>query len=150
MTGSATDWTLGFLVTQAPAWSKLILRDDAGKAKDHTTALLTRVRSGAGWRPVPRLALYGDAEYLRVGSEGEAMNFGRLSFLGELFPSPVSVLRFGTVVDTAGKVTYNFGIGYYGFKALRVDIGYSHNAFAEVGHEFGTTRYLFLIIGTAF
>ena len=78
------------------------------------------------------------------------MNFARGNLLAEYFPTPVMALRAGAIVDSAAKVTYNAGIGYYGFSAVKFDFGYSRNAFTEVRHEFGTMNYFFLILSTAF
>ena len=150
LAGLNPQWTAGFLVTQAPLWSNTKFVSDGTTDREKATTHLTRVRGGVGWKPRPTLGLYADAEYLRVSSDGASMNSARGILFGEYFLTPTLALRLGTVVDSAAKVTYNFGVGYYGLKGVNFDVAYSHNAFAEVAHEFGKTDYLLLIVSTSF
>lgn len=143
-------WTAGMLMTQAPLWSKANIFHGGSKSTESSHALVSRYRPGIGWRPTPSLGLYLDGDYIRVATKDAKMNFARGNLLAEYFPIPELALRAGVIVDSAAKITYNAGLGYYGFRAVKFDLGYTRNAFAEVRREFGTMNYLFVILSTAF
>jgi hypothetical protein len=150
LAGLNEKWTAGMLLTQQPLWSRAKIFSAGEKSTESGKALVSRYRTGVGWRPTPSHGLYLDGEYLRVSDKAATMNFGRGNLLAEYFPTPVVALRAGAIVDSAAKITYNAAAGYYGFQAIKFDVGYSHNAFAEVRHEFGRMHYFFAIISTAF
>ncbi|MDZ4347771.1 MAG: hypothetical protein U1E51_35635 [Candidatus Binatia bacterium] len=143
-------WTAGILMTQAPLWSDAEIFSGGVKTTDSSKTLISRLRPGLGWRPTPAFGLYVEGEYIRVANKDAKMNFARGNLLAEYFPTPVVALRAGAILDSAAKVTYNAGFGYYGFSAVKFDVGYSNNAFAEVRHEFGKMHYLFVILSTTF
>jgi hypothetical protein len=150
LAGLNEKWTAGMLLTQQPLWSRAKIFSAGEKSTESGKALVSRYRTGVGWRPTPSHGLYLDGEYLRVSDKAATMNFARGNLLAEYFPTPVVALRAGAIVDSAAKITYNAAAGYYGFQAVKFDIGYSHNAFAEVRHEFGRMHYFFAIVSTAF
>jgi hypothetical protein len=148
--GLNDQWTAGLLMTQEPVWSRATILSDGSKTRVSSTTLLSRFRTGVGWRPLPTFGLYVDGEYLRAANKDAKMNFVRGNLLAEYFVTPVLALRAGAIVDSATRVTYNAAIGYYGFSVVKFDFGYSRNAFAEVRREFGAMNYFFAILSTAF
>jgi hypothetical protein len=150
LAGLNEQWTVGMLVTQQPLWTNAEISSGGVSSTDTSKALVSRYRTGVGWRPSPSLGFYLDGTYLRVANKDARMNFARGNILAEYFPTPVIAMRAGMIVDSAAKVTYNAGIGYYGFSAVKIDVAYTRNAFMEVRHEFGTMNYFFLILSTAF
>ena len=49
----AADWTAGIFLTQAPVWSSSETKTDSERTKQKLSTVLTRLRGGLGWRPVP-------------------------------------------------------------------------------------------------
>jgi len=146
----APNWTTGLFVAQAPSWIDIRITDGSGSQKIRNTTLLTRVRGGVGWRPLPDMGVYADVEYLRVRSKDDSTNFARVIFLTEKSLTSVTLFRLGLIVDTAGQTTSSVGVGYYGLKGFNFHLNYSYNAYPEVRHELGKTNYWVLVLSRMF
>ncbi len=145
------NWTTGLFVTQAPAWIDTKITDGGGSQKSRSTTLLTRVRGGIGWHPLPDMGIYADLQYLRVHSKDDSANFMRVMLMGEKSIAPTLPFRLGLTVDSAGQVTPTAGIGVYDvFKGINVDLYYSYNAFPEIRREVGRTNYWMLVLSRMF
>lgn len=147
----APNWTTGLFVTLAPAWIDTNITDGSGSQKIHSTTLLTRVRGGIGWRPLPDMGMYADLQYLRIHSKDDSANFMRVMLMSEKSIAPTLPFRLGLTVDSAGQVTPTAGIGVYDvFKGINVDLYYSYNAYPEIRREVGRTNYGMLVLSRMF
>lgn len=84
----ASKRTTGLFVTQAPSWIDTKISVGGDSLNQSSTTLLTRVRGGLGWRPLPDAGIYADVQYLHIRSEDESANFLRFMFMSEKFVTP--------------------------------------------------------------
>jgi hypothetical protein len=143
-------WTTGLFITQAPAWIDTKISASGGNLRERSTTLLTRVRGGISWRPLPDTGVYTDVQYLHIRSKDDSANFLRVMLMSEKFVTPTLPLRLGITVDSAGQATPTAGVGLYDFKGFNFDLYYSYNAYPEIRREVGKTNYWMIVLSRMF
>jgi hypothetical protein len=71
LTAVNPQWTLGLMATAGGVWSDSVVRLDESRLTDASRIFLTRLRGGAGCRPLPNAGLYLDWQYLHVSDKAE-------------------------------------------------------------------------------
>jgi len=107
------------------------------------TTRTVNAKTGFGWRAVPALTLYVDAQYFRLDNSMTSADTGRFYFGGDIRLSRRASLMAGSSVDTRTHVSASSGLSINLMKpgmlrSTLLKLSYQYNPLPEIRQEFGT------------